>query len=469
MYALPLVFATGERAIRLRRDAPQAIVAEVEAVERRTAVTGLLVDAVEEADFARALLEIIARRRQLKGTGGEVVATTTRAFRALRGGVEAPLPSSVLRVEQSNTSLLYGDRLILKLFRRVTEGLNPDLEIGRFLTERTAFAHVPRVAGALEYRAPKREPITLGILQEFVPNEGDSWQYTLDQVKVYYERALAKGFLPSEVPVPQRPLLDLVAEDPPPLVREMVGAYLETARLLGQRTGELHRALCSVSDDPDFAPEPFTALYQRALYQSMRNLTTRTFDLLREHLGDLPPEVASQARRVLERENRILEIFRGLIGRKMTAARTRCHGDYHLGQVLYTGRDFVIIDFEGEPARPLTERRLKRSPLRDVASMLRSFGYATCTVLHGSSIRPEDVPVLEPWARFWELWVSSAFLRAYLRETRDSPVIPRSRAELELLLHVLLLEKAIYELGYEVNHRPTWVRVPLQGILWLVG
>jgi maltose alpha-D-glucosyltransferase/alpha-amylase len=248
----------------------------------------------------------------------------------------------------------------------------------------------------------------------------------------------------------------------------MVGAYLETARLLGQRTGELHLALCSVSDDPDFAPEPFTALYQRALYQSMRNLTTRTFDLLREHLGELPGDVASQARRVLERESRILEIFRGLIGRKMTATRARCHGDYHLGQVLYTGRDFVIIDFEGEPARPLTERRLKRSPLRDVAGMLRSFQYAACTVLHGSSIRPEDVPVLEPWARFWQLWVSSAFLRAYLRATQDSPVVPRSRAELQLLLDVLLLEKAIYELGYEVNHRPAWVRVPLQGILELV-
>ncbi len=468
VYALPLLFATGERATRLRKEAPQAIVAEVEASERGAWVTGLLVDAVEEPAFARVLLDTIARRRQLKGSSGEVVATTTRAFRALRGAMEAPLPASVLRVEQSNTSLVYGDRLILKLFRRVTEGLNPDLEIGRFLTERTAFAHAPRVAGALEYRESKREPITLAILQEFVPNEGDAWRYTLDQVQVYYDRALAKGFPPQDVPIPKQPLLDLVAAGPPPLVHEMVGAYLETARLLGQRTGELHLALCSVSDDPDFAPEPFTALYQRALYQSMRNLATRTFDLLRERLGNLPAVVALQARRVLERESRILEIFRGLIGRKMTATRARCHGDYHLGQVLHTGRDFVIIDFEGEPARPLTERRLKRSPLRDVAGMLRSFEYAAYTVLRGPGIRPEDVPVLEPWARFWHLWVSSAFLRSYLRETQDSPVVPRSRAELQLLLDVLLLEKAIYELGYEMNHRPTWVRVPIEGILRLV-
>jgi maltose alpha-D-glucosyltransferase/alpha-amylase len=243
--------------------------------------------------------------------------------------------------------------------------------------------------------------------------------------------------------------------------------------LLGRRTAELHLALSSVADDPAFAPEPFSSLYQRSLYQSMRNQAVAGFQLLRDRLERLPEEVAEEARTLAGLEPTVLQAFGAVLGKKISATRIRCHGDYHLGQVLYTGKDFVIIDFEGEPARPLSERRLKRSPLRDVAGMLRSFDYAAHTVLFGAPesgvIRPEDVPKLESWARFWQLWVSSAFLRAYLHAAADAPFIPRARGELEVLLQVLLLEKSIYELGYELNNRPDWIKVPIRGILRLVG
>jgi maltose alpha-D-glucosyltransferase/alpha-amylase len=470
-YALPVTFASGQHAARLRQRTPHAVVAELRVRNKNGLMAGILYEAVEDRTWCAGLLDAIARRRQWRGAKGTVVATSTRVFRALRGAVDTPLATSVLQAEQSNTSVVYGERLILKLFRRLAEGVNPDLEVGRALTEHTSFVHTAPVGGALEYRMPRREPMTLAVLQGFVTNEGDAWRYTLDRLRVYFERALVRRA--EEVPVPAVDVLTLTDQDPPPLLFEMLGEYVEAARLLGRRTAELHIALASVPDTPAFAPEPFTALYQRSLYQSMRNLTMAIFQLLRERRATLPAAVAADAGRLLGLEDAVLQNFRGIVGRKFGGVRIRCHGDYHLGQVLYTGKDFVIIDFEGEPARPLSERRTKRSPLRDVAGMLRSFDYAAQTVLFGAagggSIRPEDVPVLEPWARFWQRWVSSSFLRAYLHHSAETGLLPKPREELAILLHVLLLDKSIYELGYELNNRPAWLKIPLRGILELLG
>jgi len=470
-YTLPVGFATGQNATHVRQAMPHAVVAEIQLVGRDGSVEGILYDAAEDSAWCASLLDAIGRRRQFRGARGEVVAAPTPAYRSLRGPADAALPASLLRGEQSNTSVIFGDRLILKLYRRLAEGLNPDLEVGRFLTEHTTFVHVAPVAGALEYRAPRREPMTVAILQGFVANEGDAWRYTLDQVKHYFERALARH--PRQaVPVPEPDLLALTEQDPPALVAEMLGEYVEAARLLGRRTAELHIALASVADDPAFAPEPFTTLYQRSMYQSMRNLAGAVFQLLRERRADLPTNVATQAGKILAVDEKVLQAFRAVLGRKIAAQRIRIHGDYHLGQVLYTGKDFVIIDFEGEPARPLSERRHKRSALRDVAGMVRSFDYAVQTVLRGVAgggvIRPEDVPRLEPWARFWQRWVSSAFLRAYRHDTAGMALIPQTRDDLASLLKALLLEKGIYELGYELNNRPDWMPIPIHGILDLV-
>ena len=469
-YVWPLTFAGEGAAAVVQSNVPQAVVAQLEVSDRgKAAVPGVLYDAMEDPTLCAALLDAIGRRRRFKGSAGELVAVTTRAFRTLRGPAELPLGASLVRGEQSNTSVVYGDRLILKLIRRPAEGVSPDLEVGRFLTERTRFASAAAVAGALEYRAGRGEPMTVASLQQFVPNSGDAWRYTLDQVRRYFDRALAKHQESGRIVVTEHPLLELTGEEPPALVGEMLGAYVEFARLLGRRTAELHQALACRDDDPAFAPEPFTPFYQRGLYQSLRNLTASVFRLLNERIRSLPAVVQADARTLAAGEDRVLAAFHAILGRTIQAVRIRCHGDYHLGQVLYTGKDFVIIDFEGEPARPLSERRLKRSPLTDVAGMLRSFDYAAHTVLYGAAggeaIRPQDVPLLTPWARFWQQWVSSAFLRAYLQQVADGPLVPRAREELARLLNVLLLEKNVYELGYELNNRPEWVRVPLAGIL----
>jgi maltose alpha-D-glucosyltransferase/alpha-amylase len=464
-YALPLAYATDEKVDQILHDYPQAAFVRIHLKDK--AETGIIYDALVDKDFAEGLLEIIVRRRRPRGTGGGLIARPTRAFREIRGLSDAPLEPSILRAEQSNTSVLYGDRFILKLFRRLHPGVNPDLEIGRFLTDR-GFGNIPPVAGAIEYYREREQPTTLAILQALVPNQGDAWEYTLDVLGHFFEQVLARRTDMPGADKTRQPLLELVDSDPPEEVLEMIGPYAESARLLGQRTGELHVMLASAPDDPEFAPEPFSKLYQRSLYQSMRSLTGHVFQLLQQRLKDLPDVLQPEAQAILERKTEILDQFRSVMEHKISAMRIRCHGDYHLGQVLYTGKDFVIIDFEGEPARPISERRIKRSPLRDVAGMLRSFHYAAYAALfrqeEGGLISSEDVSFVESWVQFWHFWVSVLFLNAYLEVAPEGNFLPERREELKVLLDIYLLEKAIYEVGYELNNRPQWVKIPLQGI-----
>jgi maltose alpha-D-glucosyltransferase/alpha-amylase len=420
-------------------------------------------------DFTTSLLTFIARGRHVIGFFGDLMASPTRAFRPLLRSTSGlqPVP---LKAEQSNTSVVYGEQLILKLYRRMAEGVNPDLEIGRYLTGRH-FPNIAPVAGAVEYRRKQGEPMTLAVVQSFIPAQGDAWRYTLDTVGRYFIDVLTRQTEVGSAPIPQKPLLALLAGDVPSPAKELIGFYLETVRLLGQRTGELHVALAQDTGNPDFSPEPFTDLYRRGLYQDMLTQVTQTFQLLRQRLNHLPDAIQEAAQGVLHVQTEVRQRFQALRDRRMTAKRIRCHGDYHLGQVLYTGKDFMIIDFEGEPTRPLSVWQMKRSPLRDVAGMLRSFHYAAYTALldQTARVRPEDLPFLESWAQSWTIWVSVAFLQTYLSVTDQDGFLPQDSDELQILLEAYLLEKALYELGYELNHRPAWVGIPLQGIMHVLA
>jgi maltose alpha-D-glucosyltransferase/alpha-amylase len=464
-YLLPLAFASGDRAFELRQANPQAVIAQLKVKEQNVETEGILYDAMHNPQFCKSLLAAVGRGRRFKSDGTEVHALPSKSFRPVAGDAEASLEPSLLKAEQSNTSVTYGDRLIFKLFRRVTEGVNPDVEIGRFITEKTSFAHVPPLAGFLEMRKGRGEPATLGILQGLVTNEGDAWRYTLDSLGHYFEAILTRQPAPQQATIPETPLVQLAAQEMPPLAQELMGAYLSSAHLLGQRTGELHVALASDFKDPAFSPEPFTALYRRSLYQSLRTIADQSLSLLEKRLPGLPQEVRPDAEKVLKLESALFDRLRQIVDKKMTGMRIRCHGDFHLGQVLFTGKDFVVIDFEGEPARPITERRLKRSPLRDVAGMLRSFNYAALSKLRNNSIRPEDAVQLKPWARFWDFWVSVNYLKGYFETPANSTFMPKSQEEINLMLSVYTLAKAIYELAYELNNRPDWVDIPIAGIL----
>ncbi len=468
-YFLPLAHAEGDRAERYLRDATDRVIARLRHRDGHDA--GVVLDAAADEGFSAGLLAAIAGgRRSRAWSGGDLRAWRTRVLRQILVPGDDMPRASLTRGDQSNTSLNYGDRLLLKLFRKVEPGVNPDLEIGRHLTD-IGFENMPRVAGALEYYPMRGEPLTLGVLEEFVRNEGDAWSYTLDNVRAFLERALASQREPADIPSPRIGVLEAAGQDLPELAVEMVGAFVEPARLLGRRTAEMHLALATADGDVAFTPEPFTRFDQRSLYQSLRNSAGRSLGLLRERFKNDPDSLPREAESVLALEDALLGRFQGLLGAQLDAIRMRCHGDYHLGQVLWKGNDFLITDFEGEPARPISERRLKRSPVRDVAGMLRSVSYAVQVAIMEHRRDGASEPVLaalDRWGRFWELWVSASFLRAYLEAASGSVVLPPRRDQLALLLDVHILEKALYEVSYELNNRPDWVSVPLRGVLQLI-
>jgi len=468
-YILPLTVASGEQADEIVTRYPHAGIARLKPKKKDGDSGNLLYDALVDKNFCEFLVEAIGRRRRFKGKAGEIVASRSKIFRNARGAYEVPLEPVPIKAEQTNTSVVYGNRLILKLFRCLEEGINPELEIGRFLTEKTTFPYISRLAGALEYHPRKGQITTLATLQCFVPNEADAWQYTVDSLSRNFKYVLAHPTV-KVPPIPQEHLLSL-PQEPPDLAQETIGPYLVSARLLGERTAELHIALASAPDDPNFAPEQFSLIYQNSLYYAMRSFTTQILQLLRERLKELPEALQTDAQQVLDSEKNIIERFRLIRNRRISAARIRCHGDYHLGQVLYTGKDFVIIDFEGEPARSLSERRIKRSPLRDVAGMIRSFHYAAHSALLDQAslgLKSEDLSALQHWAQFWYVWVSSCFLMSYLNGVKPAQLLPDDQEQRRILLDTYLLEKAVYEIGYELNNRPDWLQVPLQGILQMI-
>jgi trehalose synthase-fused probable maltokinase len=417
----------------------------------------VLYDALWSRNFSDALLKAIGDEHNFNGEHGRLTTCHTSAFARIVGHHHPHLQAKVSKAEQSNSSVFYGDRFILKVFRKLEAGINPDFEIGRFLTER-GFEHSPAVAGHIEYRAAGAEPMSACILQQFVPNRGDAWEYTLEQASAFFERALGAG--EPKLPPSEHPM-ELMRVAPPPEAGEIIGDFLASARKLGERTAQLHIALSGGGGGPDFEPEPFTDKFRDELHARLDAQADKAIALLREKRATLPPSAADDASRVLELEPRIRDAFRQVCQNRIYAVRIRHHGDYHLGQVLYTGDDFVIIDFEGEPARSLEERRLKRAAMRDVAGMIRSFQYAAFSALRKREPMP---PNGDRWAAFWTAWVSRAFAEAYFTSAAGHAFLPDDERQRRLLFDVFLLEKALYEVAYELNNRPDWVGIPLRGI-----
>jgi maltose alpha-D-glucosyltransferase / alpha-amylase len=464
-YLVPLAYAVGKEAEEVRAHLRQALVARVRLAGTPENEEGLLYDAVAAKGFVSSMVDAVAERARFHGPDYEIAAwPEVDSFGPPGQGWPEP---AILRNEEADTAVGFGDRLVLKFFRRLEPGINPELEIGRFFARRNVFPNHPPLVGAIEYRRAGEEPMTLAVLQSFVPNEGTAWDYTLDDLGRYFERALTLKVAAEELPLPARPGLALVDQPLPPQVEEAIGSYLAFAGRLGQRTGEFHVALASATDDPSFAPEPFTLMYQRSLYQSLRTQARRTYELLRKRMKNLPEAERALAQKVLEHEEDVLRRMRLIYERKIGAQRTRYHGDYHLGQVLNTGKDVVILDWEGDAGRPMSDRRVKRTPLRDVAGMLRSFHFATHKALHKGHLRPEDIPVLEPWARLWYVWASVAFLKAYLAAAGAASFLPKSREELEILLDLSLTKRAVNDLYRDLKEHGDHIMVPLRALVRL--
>lgn len=462
-YLVLLAASFGGAADELRLAAPTAVIAT--AVAQGT--QGVLYEAAFSDPTCAELLSLIADNRELASRNGRVRGIRGTAFGSVLGTAQLPLAVRRGSLEQSNTSIIYADRFILKVFRHQEPGQNPDVEIEQFLTEKVGFDRIPTFAGSIEYdRADGRPPMTLGMLQGLVANEGDGWKWTLEELDRYYEMCAAMPFPEASAEIPNA--LELADSPPSQWAKDHVGIYLEAAATLGRRTAELHKALASRSDDPAFAPKPFTAADAETLAAELRHYASTTLELLKDRVPHLPDEVIEIAAAVLSRRRQLLQHLESLGHFASSAQRIRIHGDYHLGQVLRVKSDFVILDFEGEPTRSLAERRTQQSPLKDVAGMLRSFSYAAYASLNNYTARhPGDVASLEHWAQLWERSAAAEFLRAYRQTVGVSEFVPDNTEDFRVLLDIFLLHKVLYEVLYELNSRPAWLRIPLLGIMSL--
>ena len=401
---------------------------------------------------------------------GVLEARASTAFAAARG--TRWLPARTGSAEQSNTSILYGDALILKLFRRLQTGENPDVEIGRFLTEVAGFKHIAAFLGEISITPSSGEKTTVAMLQGLVKNEGDGWEWMLGELERYFEESASQQVSESASQHEEQSRFLAAAGNDRKKSKNNDESIL-AAGLLGRRTAEMHLALATPTSDPAFRAEPFTGEDLTRDILRMEEQAASAFGALRARLATLPEDTADDAAAVLARRRELLARARSLGSGEAAGMRIRIHGDYHLGQTLRVasegGGDFVILDFEGEPARQLAERRRKQSPLKDVAGMIRSFSYAAWfgmdryRVLH----KDEREETLLRRAQEWENAAREAFLSAYWEAMAARGELLPAREQAEVLLSAYVLEKSLYELLYELNNRPQWVRIPLAGILGL--
>jgi maltose alpha-D-glucosyltransferase/alpha-amylase len=461
-YALPLALAweeDGEE--KLRPLWPYAL-----ARVRIKARMGLLYGAFADERFCQRLVELMAQDAQIPLGQGWLRFSTTRAFAKLAGNTPGSLAAKRLALDSSNTAIAIGDRLLMKAYRRLQPGISPELEIARFLTEH-AFPNIAPVAAALEYEDEVGERFALVMLQGFMENQGDAWSYTQD----YLKRCLMAGLEPPQ---------NVEKEG-----RGVHASYLLLAAVLGQRTGELHHCLAQANADPAFKPEPMTTADVVAWLERIREEALATLAQLRQAQQRLPEPIRPLAEQVLAAEialpqsgcdatlaSQILKSDDIAAIEILTpqAMKTRYHGDYHLGQVLVTKEDVIIIDFEGEPSRSLAERRAKHCPLRDVVGMLRSFNYAAHMALRQATADGiRDRATLAAYLNDWEQQSRQAFLESYVAAVGDSPAYPTDPDQVQMLMELFTLEKVCYELRYELDNRPDWVEIPLRGLQEVLG
>ncbi len=451
-YIIPISLVFGEELLEITYRQPESVIARGE-VDNHEAI---IYDGSYHQAFRDAILQMIHQRSKTKKGEGEIAGVPGKVLTSRVKKGELPLPSRVLTAEQSNTSLLYDNRFFFKMYRSPEAGKNPELEILKALTEHTSFRNFPLYAGSLEYRSASSGQMSIGILVDFVPNEGNAWDFAQNAIENYFEKVRSRqGILDSQAVVDD----GMVHERVDPFFMEMIS-------LLGLRTAEMHKALASVQADREFKAEPFSLLYQKSLYQGFRTLIKRTIMEMKAAQKKLEEEQQMLLARIFDHEEFLLStIKQTLEKKKIHTSKIRVHGDYHLGQVLFTGKDFIIIDFEGEPTRSLTARSLKYCPFKDVAGMLRSFHYAIYMgQIEYRKKYPEVGEVLEAWLEPWYAAVRDVFLDGYLKAAGNASFVPEERRQLDDLLSVYTIEKAIYEADYELNNRPDWLHIPLNGL-----
>jgi maltose alpha-D-glucosyltransferase / alpha-amylase len=459
IYALPLAFV----ARRQFQDLPSdSVVARLE----NTVTPGFIIDAIYDESFRTALYKLLIQDKLIAGKAHYPF--QCHSGKLLRNQEQESTASRVLKAEQSNSSIIYNETFFLKFFRKLEYTINPDLEIIRFLTDQDRFHQIPAYAGSIEIHHPEKPPMLAVMLQKMVPNQGNAWDWNQNQLKRYYADTIQSGFLSSSFP--GRPPKHRIGwEETPERLQNLIGkGVYEQAVLLGKRTAELHLALAADQKNLDFKPEPVDKSGQQQFKESLLKLVDTKFDLLMRNLIRIPQNLQQDAKEMLEKRENVKTFIQKILSHSPGGSRIRTHGDYHLGQVLVSGDDLVILDFEGEPDKAHELRRKKTSPLKDVAGMMRSYRYAAYASLLTSfendyELRESLLPVADLWYHF----VSRYFLGAYLQTVEGSNLIPDGEA-LNDMLQMYSFEKAIYELGYEINNRPDWAIIPLISLVKFV-
>jgi len=421
-------------------------------------------DALADRRIAGALLDIVLNERAVSGTGGRFYGCATKEAgdRTVRG------PARPMGAEQSNTSIVFGDQYVMKVFRKLEGGINPDLEITRFLVETAGFRSVPALAGYIDFESADGSTASVAGLYRYVANKGDAWSVALRAMERFLGAASRSAADP-ETPNGRDALY------------RMAGDFFPAIRRLGETTARMHVALATETDDPAFRAEPVQHDDVRRWADGYRRQVDTVLGDLSRRLDAMPGFFPREQHARLQQVVRAAGDLR-LRGEELEtladagSVKIRIHGDYHLGQVLRgtdpapDGNEWYVIDFEGEPARPIDERRAKYSALRDVAGMLRSFDYAVRMAL--GDFRSDSLATrmqVERWADAWRTEVRSLFVSAYREALGESRVVPGDVNTMLRALSVFELEKAVYELGYEMNNRPDWIGVPLEGVLSLLG
>ena len=430
--------------------------------------TGVLFDGLYDPHLQQALLQQLQQRQSVLGVGGRLKFVPTRDLDKIWSPQPTGVSSRVLSEKHNNLCILYDQKVCLKLYRCLEEGTNPGVEMLTFLGRNGTLANVPTLAGELVYHSPPNEPFSLGIFRDFIPNQGqgDAWKLTRDALYRFFEAVLTtRPTLDEAVQLPSS-VFDINYETIPQPLQECIGTpYLDLIAQLGTTTGSLHSRLARPKEYPGFQPEPFSTLYQRSEYQAIRTLIRRTLHALRRRYHRIPPECIHLAEFVLESEQNLIAFARNIIQTKIRAQKIRIHGNYNLTHVLFTGNNYAVLNFEGDPAKPLSQRRLKRSGLMDVATMIGSLFYAANTGLQAfAHLHPEDHTNLKLWIDPWHKVLSGTFLNAYLQEVDSQAFIPQERMQIQNLLNHYLLEQAFHDILYRLNTHPEGLYIPLQGL-----
>jgi len=457
-YTLPLTFVKEPLAKNIRETCPQALLAQIKVGNER----GILCDAFYTPELQHWLFYNMANNAVVTFDKSVIHFTANEGLKEHLNG--RGIKPHIHAGQQNNTSISYDNAFFLKIYRKVDYEINPDIELSKYLTEEVNFSQTPTYVGRIEWMLEKSS-VALGMMQVMVENHGDGRSYMLERLNNYIERILAKQSFVANYEGYMDSLTEPVSYDqvPQELQTLLGGPASEQSRLLGLRTAMLHMALASGKQQKEFAPEDFSLHYQRSLFASIQSLIRETYQSIDRNIDKLPMEIKTELDGFTRIKNELLTELKKIYAKKFDASKIRIHGNLHLQQILLTGKDIAIHDFGGNPFRGYSERRIKRSPLRDVTSMIRSLYYvAHKAFFNTAQVQKEDVLHLLPFAGLWAHYMSSFFLEAYLEKAQQSSFIPKSREDLQVMLRTFLLEGAVQDLNFELNNRLQYVMVPLR-------